>query len=91
MVPLSPQIDIYIVHHSLKRPTETFLPGRSLDTSSADHEIDLTDYLFLSAADHPKVVWERLGHATSQTTDTHSHLLPDVQSEAVNAMEAALC
>jgi hypothetical protein len=32
-----------------------------------------------------------LGHANiSQTMDTYSHVLPDIQDVAVNAMESAL-
>ena len=31
---------------------------------------------------HPKVVWERLGHATvSITLDTYSHAIPALQEE----------
>jgi integrase len=37
---------------------------------------------------HPKVVSERLGHASVKITlDTYSHVLPDTQAEAVRAME----
>ena len=39
---------------------------------------------------HPKVVQERLGHSTiSITLDTYSHLLRDVQDEAVTALGRA--
>jgi integrase len=39
--------------------------------------------LMLSAGTHPKVVQERLGHATINITlDTYSHVLPDMQREA---------
>jgi integrase len=40
---------------------------------------------------HPKIVQELLGHATiAITLDTYSHVLPDMQSEAVVAMQALL-
>ena len=39
--------------------------------------------LALRASIHPKVVSERLGHATiSITLDTHSHAIPATQEEA---------
>jgi integrase len=39
--------------------------------------------LALRAAIHPKVVSERLGHATvSITLDTYSHAIPAMQEEA---------
>ena len=40
---------------------------------------------------HPKIVQELLGHATiAITLDTYSHVLPNMQGEAVTAMESAL-
>ena len=40
---------------------------------------------------HPKVVQERLGHATiAITLDTYSHILPDIQRGAAEALETAL-
>ena len=40
---------------------------------------------------HPKVVGERLGHATiAITLDTCSHLLPGIQEEAAEKINAAL-
>ncbi len=39
---------------------------------------------------NPKIVQELLGHASiSETMDTYSHVLPDMQGEAVAAMEVA--
>jgi integrase len=39
---------------------------------------------------NPKVVSEMLGHATiAKTLDTYSHVLPNMQSSAVKAMEEA--
>jgi integrase len=47
--------------------------------------------ILLSRGTHPKVVQEMLGHANiSQTLDTYSHVLPDMQSEAVAAMDDVL-
>jgi len=47
--------------------------------------------LMLRAGVNPKVVSERLGHATvSITLDTYSHVLPDLQREAAAAMDAIL-
>jgi integrase len=40
---------------------------------------------------HPKIVSERLGHSTvSFTLDVYSHLLPDMQAEAADAMDRIL-
>ena len=40
---------------------------------------------------HPKVVAERLGHAsTRMTLDVYSHVLPGMQEEAVRALEQSL-
>jgi len=47
--------------------------------------------LMLLKGVHPKVVSEMLGHATiSITLDLYSHVLPDMQREAVEAMESVL-
>ena len=47
--------------------------------------------LLLSRGTHPKVVQEMLGHADiSQTMDTYSHVLPDMQEGAVSEMERGL-
>ena len=40
---------------------------------------------------HPKIVSERLGHASIQITlDTYSHLLPGLQEEATLKFDEAL-
>ena len=45
----------------------------------------------LAAGIHPKVVSERLGHATvAITLDTYSHVLPNLQREAAAAVETIL-
>jgi integrase len=47
--------------------------------------------LLLRQGVHPKVVSERLGHATvGITLDTYSHVLPDMQDEAVKLLDGAL-
>ncbi|CAA9321932.1 MAG: Integrase [uncultured Chloroflexia bacterium] len=44
--------------------------------------------LFLSNGTHPKIVQEMLGHSNiSMTMDTYSHVLPNMQGEAVRAMD----
>lgn len=47
--------------------------------------------LMLSQGVNPKIAQEQLGHATiSQTMDTYSHMLPDMQDQAPAALEKAL-
>ena len=44
--------------------------------------------LLLASGEHPKVVAERLGHAsTNLTLDTYSHVLPNMQKEATERIE----
>lgn len=45
----------------------------------------------LSAGVHPKIVSERVGHSgVAITLDTHSHVLPGLQEEAANVLDAFL-
>lgn len=47
--------------------------------------------LLLKGGVHPKIVSERLGHASiSITLDIYSHVLPDMQDEAVSRLESVL-
>jgi len=47
--------------------------------------------VLLSGGTHPKIVQEMLGHANiSQTLDTYSHVLPDMQGEALSTLDRAL-
>jgi integrase len=47
--------------------------------------------LLLSQGVHPKVVQERLGHASvTMTLDTYSHVTPSLQAEAAVRLDAAL-
>ncbi|HLZ07240.1 MAG TPA: site-specific integrase, partial [Chloroflexota bacterium] len=47
--------------------------------------------LLLSQGTHPKVVQERLGHATiAMTLDVYSHLLPSMQRDAATSLDGLL-
>jgi integrase len=47
--------------------------------------------MLLKANVHPKIVSERLGHASvSLTLDTYSHVLPTIQEAAVSALGMVL-
>ena len=47
--------------------------------------------LMLASGVHPKIVAERLGHATiAVTLDTYSHVLPDMQRDAAKLLDAIL-
>ncbi len=47
--------------------------------------------LLLSENEHPKVVSERLGHASvTLTLDTYSHVLPTMQEAATQKLESLL-
>lgn len=47
--------------------------------------------LMLAEGVHPKIVSERLGHSTvTLTLDTYSHVLPDMQREAAEKLDALL-
>jgi integrase len=47
--------------------------------------------LMLSGREHPKVVREMLGHSRINTTlDSYSHVLPDMQKEAVDRLDTML-
>lgn len=47
--------------------------------------------LLLAAGEHPKIVSERLGHSSvSLTLDTYSHVLPDMQRDTAEKLEALL-
>ena len=47
--------------------------------------------LLLAAGENPKVVSERLGHASiTLTLDTYSHVLPDMQDQATAKLESIL-
>jgi integrase len=56
------------------------------------HDLTHTCATFLvSKGTHPKIVQQRLGHSNIiQTMDTYSHVVPDMQDEAVSVMESTL-
>lgn len=65
---------------------------RDHDLTFRFHDLRLTcATLLLSKNVNPKIVQEMLGHANiSQTMDTYSHVLPNMQDEAASAMDVAL-
>ncbi|MCY9665133.1 tyrosine-type recombinase/integrase [Paenibacillus alginolyticus] len=47
--------------------------------------------LLLGLGVHPKIVQERLGHSSVQITlDVYSHLAPNMQQDAANALQDLL-
>ena len=47
--------------------------------------------MLLAAGEHPKIVSERLGHSSiTLTMDTYSHVLPDMQRDTAEKLEALL-
>lgn len=67
------------------------LKRAGLDTASTFHTCRHTFATALLRANvHPKQVQEALGHSTiTQTLDTYSHLMPDMQERVTEALEAA--
>lgn len=46
--------------------------------------------VMLKLGEHPKIVSERLGHSNTRITmDIYSHVLPNMQEEAVDRFEQA--
>jgi integrase len=66
-----------------------FRRGTALPPDTGLHDLGHTcGTLLLTKGVHPKIVQETLGHSSiSITLDTYSHVLPNMQSEAVRAME----
>jgi hypothetical protein len=61
------------------------IPGCIHDLSCTPATLPLSENV------NPKIMQEMLGHATiSETMDTCSHVLPDIQDEAVSAMNSTL-
>jgi len=46
--------------------------------------------LMFAEGKHPKVVQETLGHSSIAIMDTYSHLIPSMETDGAEAMEAAL-
>ena len=68
-----------------------------VDFSGYKHSVQRADLrhtcatLFLSKGVHLKIVQEMLGHSSiTITLDTYSHVLPNMQEKAVEAMEDIL-
>jgi integrase len=70
---------------------KTFVSRRGLKTLRF-HDLRHTHAsLLLKGNIHPKIVSERLGHATiGITLDTYSHLMPGMQEEAARSIDRAL-
>ena len=70
----------------------TFTINTSINNSSAfapAFQVDTGATLLLLKGVHPKIVQERMGHATiAMTLDLYSHVLPSMQQAAVTALDA---
>jgi integrase len=79
-------------HNFFKRCFKPLLEKAGLPRSVRFHDLRHTcATLLLSKNVNPKIVQELLGHANiSQTMDTYSHILPDMQERAASAMDDIL-
>jgi integrase len=77
------------VHNLHNRSWKPLLKKLGLPPSTRFHDLRHTcATLLLTRGVHPKIVSEMLGHGSiSITLDVYSHVLPNLQSEAVRAME----
>ncbi|VBB06485.1 phage integrase family [Lucifera butyrica] len=82
----------YYPKHFSSRKYKALLKDAGIDTSFTFHDLRHTHAsLLLLDGINPKIVQERLGHASIEMTlDTYSHLLPDTQDVAVRAVAAFL-
>lgn len=73
-----------------QRSWKPLLKKAGLPTNTRFHDLRHTAAtLLLTKGVHPKIVQELLGHSSiSITLDTYSHVLPNMQSEAVRAMDS---
>ena len=76
-------------HNFFRRCFKPMLEKAGLPHTVRFHDLRHTcATLLLSKNVNPKIVQELLGHANiSQTMDTYSHVLPDMQERAASAME----
>jgi integrase len=76
-------------HNFFRRCYKPLLQEAGLPSSVRFHDLRHTcATLLLSKNVNPKIVQELLGHAhISQTMDTYSHMLPDMQERAASAMD----
>jgi integrase len=77
------------VHNLHNRSWKPLLKRTALPLDTRFHDLRHTcATLLLTKGVHPKIVQELLGHSSiSITLDTYSHVLPNMQGEAVRAME----
>ena len=80
------------VHNLHNRSWKPLLLKAGLPHTTRFHDLRHTcATLLLSKGVHPKIVQEVLGHSsTTITLDTYSHVLPNMQEKAVEAMEEIL-
>jgi integrase len=79
-------------HNFFRRCYKPLLEEAGLPRTVRFHDLRHTcATLLLSKNVNPKIVQELLGHANiSQTMDTYSHILPDMQELAASAMDDIL-
>ena len=80
------------VHNLHNRSWKPLLRKADLPLDTRFHDLRHTcATLLLTRGVHPKIVQELLGHSSiSITLDTYSHVLPNMQEKAVEAMEDVL-
>lgn len=81
-----------ISHRNLLRQFKNLLQKAGLPETVRFHDLRHTSAtLLLSAGVHPKVVQERLGHSRINVTlDTYSHVMPELQRQAAEQLDALL-
>jgi integrase len=79
-------------HNLTNRSWKPLLRKAGLPQSTRFHDLRHTcATLLLTKGVHPKIVQEMLGHSSiTITLDLYSHVLPDMQDQAVRAMEDIL-
>lgn len=79
-------------HNLLKRSFKRLLKKAGIEKDLHLHDLRHScATLLLKQGVHPKVVQERLGHSTiTMTLDLYSHVLPGLQREAGEKLEALL-
>ena len=78
-------------HNLIDRSWKPVLKKAGLSDTRFDDLRHTCATLLLTKGVHPKIVQEMLGHSSiTITLDLYSHVLPDMQQEAVSAMEGLL-
>ncbi|EGO65408.1 tyrosine-type recombinase/integrase [Acetonema longum] len=82
----------YESKHFSSRKYKSLLAKAGIEDTFTFHDLRHTHAtILLLKGVNPKIVQERLGHATiSMTLDTYSHLLPDNQDKAVEVISSCL-